>query len=119
MSWYIISYDIREPKRLLRLHYRLKKEAIALQKSVFLVKSHRLSKVKEIVKQYTKSSEDDVRLYPITHPNAIWAAGRQADSLSNLGIKPHKHTVKNTTSFLQRLLPRLFKKKGEKDVTYR
>ena len=119
MSWSIISYDIRDPKRLLRVHYRLKKEAVALQKSVFLVKSHRLNKVIALIDQYADDSEDDVRLYPITHPNAIWAAGRQADSLSNLGIKTRVERPDNSDTFLQKLLPSLFKKKEKTDVTDR
>ena len=119
MGWYIVSYDIREKKRLQRLHYHLKKEALALQKSVFLVKSNRLNKVKSIIKQYSKSSIDDVRLYPITHPNAIWAAGLQADALSHLGMKPLEESPLNSDTFLQKLLPKLFKKKGEKHVTDR
>jgi CRISPR-associated protein Cas2 len=119
MSWYIVSYDIRDQKRLQRLHYHLKKEALALQKSVFLVKSQRLHKVKAIIKQYSKGSIDDVRLYPITHPNAIWAAGQQAKALTSLGIKPHADAPANNETFLQKLLPQLFKKKEAKDVTNR
>ena len=119
MSWYIVSYDIRDKKRLQRLHYHLKKEALALQKSVFLVKSHRLNKVKRIIKLYSKGTIDDVRLYPITHPNAIWAAGQQADALRHLGITPQAEAPTHKKTFLQTLLPQLFKKKETQDATNR
>ena len=109
MSWYIISYDIRDQKRLQRTHYYLKKEAIALQKSVFLVNSHQISKVKAIIKQYTKGALDDVRLYPITHPNAIWMAGIQAEALDGLNLNVIKPQKSANDNIFTRFLPRIFK----------
>lgn len=85
--WYLLAYDIRQPKRLKRLHYHLKKHALALQKSVFLVEERNYQAVVNVVQTYSKQREDDVRLYPIVHPNALWSAGLQADALLGLGIE--------------------------------
>lgn len=109
MKWYILSYDIRDPKRLQRTHYYLKKEAIALQKSVFLVPSNHVNEAKAIIQQYTRDNEDDVRLYPITHPNAIWTAGCQAEALKPLGIKPAK-SLASGDSFVKKLFKGFLKK---------
>lgn len=84
--WYVLAYDIRDQKRLSRLHYHLKKHALALQKSVFLVEEKNYQAAWDVVEKYSKQNEDDVRLYPIVHPNALWGAGLQVDALAGLGI---------------------------------
>ena len=85
-SWYIIAYDIREPKRLRRLHYFLKKKAISLQNSVFLVKadSNYLNHLETKLGKLININEDDVRIYPVLHPDTLWAAGRQASAFQHL-----------------------------------
>ena len=87
-SWYIIAYDIREPKRLRRLHYYLRKRAIALQNSVFLVKTsdQYLQQLSSALQSIASETEDDIRIYPVHHPDTIWAAGRQVDALQHLYI---------------------------------
>ncbi len=86
--WYLLSYDISHEKRLKKFHYRLKKQALALQKSVFLVEANRdeLQQIIKLVEQYTHTLEDDVRLYPISHPKAIWSAGIQQQVFVNKGL---------------------------------
>lgn len=85
-QWYLVAYDIRQDKRLRRLHYYLKKEAVALQKSVFLLHADkaRLRETTSQIKSRVSDSEDDVRIYPIYYPNAIWGAGKQSLALQNL-----------------------------------
>ncbi len=85
-KWYVIAYDIRNEKRLRRLHYYLKKEAVALQKSVFLLSAdaQRKNKVTSEIKARVDNREDDVRIYPVLHPNTLWVAGVQGTSLSGL-----------------------------------
>lgn len=105
-SWYIIAYDIREPKRLRRLHYFLKKKAIALQNSVFLVKADAqyLSHLEEALKKLASIREDDIRIYPVLHPDTLWAAGKQASAFQHLYTgstrKPKKRTKKGLISSL-------------------
>lgn len=105
-NWYILAYDIREEKRLKRLHYHLKKHAIALQKSVFLVEQNNYHAVLEVIKKYSKQNEDDVRLYPIVHPNAIWGAGLQADAIAGLGVTVDGHyaSPKSTDNLIQKTM---------------
>lgn len=85
-SWYIIAYDIRDPKRLRKLHYHLRKQAIPMQYSVFLIKANGkvLKNLLKTIRSIAKDDEDDIRLYPIFNPNTIWAAGRQATTLFSL-----------------------------------
>lgn len=100
-SWYIIAYDIREPKRLRRLHYFLKKKAISLQNSVFLIKAdaQRLKRLEVSLEQIINNNEDDVRIYPVLHPDTLWAAGKQATAFQHLyvGVKkpPRKKKKKS------------------------
>ncbi len=85
-QWYVIAYDVRSEKRLRRLHYYLKKEAVALQKSVFLLHANveKRNAVKAEIRVRVNDREDDVRFYPIVDPNTIWFAGVQHKSLSGL-----------------------------------
>ncbi|RUM40513.1 MAG: CRISPR-associated endonuclease Cas2 [Desulfocapsa sp.] len=85
-KWYILAYDIRNPKRLQRTWYFVKKKGVSLQRSVFLLQGDRndLADLKSGIRQRTKDKEDDVRIYPVRHPGVIWAAGRQADKISIL-----------------------------------
>lgn len=111
-SWYLLSYDIRDPKRLKRLHYQLKKHAFALQKSVFLVEEKEYHAALRIVKKYSKQNEDDVRLYPIVHPNAIWGAGLQSDAMEGLGLNcngKHAETTSDDHSIITKTLKWLSK----------
>jgi len=106
-QWYLLSYDIHHEKRLKKFHYRLRKRAIALQKSVFLIEADDtdLQHIIHLVDQYTHTQEDDVRLYPIAHPKAIWGAGIQSQAFSGLDISnattPQKQS--NFMSFVKQL----------------
>ncbi|WP_341325699.1 CRISPR-associated endonuclease Cas2 [Methylotuvimicrobium sp. KM2] len=106
-QWYLLCYDIREEKRLKKFHYRLSKQAMAMQKSVFLVEAgdKEIQKIIQLVDAYTHTHEDDVRLYPIEHPKAIWSAGIQNQSFR--GIATGQDDVAHNTSLLARLLRRL------------
>jgi hypothetical protein len=73
------------------------------------VNSQQISKVRAIIKKYTKGALDDVRLYPITHPNAIWMAGIQAEALDNLNLKVITPQKSANDSLFTRFLPHIFK----------
>lgn len=85
-QWYIIAYDVSNARRLKKLHYFLSKKALALQNSVFLAKLDKasLDKLLEGLGERSKSAEDDIRLYPVVHPDMIWVAGKQAEAIDGL-----------------------------------
>lgn len=67
---YIISYDIRHPKRLQRVHKTLLGYGIPLQYSVFYIKEDSNVLVDDIWTELAgliKQDEDDVRLYPVNN----------------------------------------------------
>jgi CRISPR-associated protein Cas2 len=108
-QWYMLAYDIRDEKRLKRLHYVIRKEAIAMQQSVFLIHAdqQQLQKIRTLVDKNTHTQQDDVRLYPLTHPDSMWMAGTQQRALD--GIFTAKPTRKKREKGLLRLIGRLFK----------
>ena len=67
MGFYVISYDIGNPKRLLRIHHYLKGLALPIQYSVFYFEGSEVELKKCIAKLTTMidSKEDDVRCYPL------------------------------------------------------
>ena len=107
-QWYLIAYDIRDPKRLKRLHYRLRKKAIPLQNSVFMVRlnSIHLKVLRNEIKEYINTQHDDVRIYPIHHPDTLWTAGKQVNALHGLyiGSQHNKKAKKKKPSLIRRLL---------------
>jgi CRISPR-associated protein Cas2 len=85
-QWYVLAYDVRDPKRLRKVHYYLSKEAFSLQNSVFLVHVDQsgLKTLLDEVKSRVVNHIDDIRIYPIIHPEDLWAAGKQAAAISGL-----------------------------------
>jgi len=73
-GWYLIVYDIADPKRLKRVHAMIKKEGIAVQKSVFFVNgnAHEISQLMHTVAKKMILTQDDLRAYPITNPANVW-----------------------------------------------
>lgn len=71
MRDYIISYDIRDKKRLAKLGRNLEKEAMRIQKSVFLFSSvtgEQLFDIIEVINMIINTEEDDVRIYTVLDP---------------------------------------------------
>lgn len=64
---YIVCYDIREPKRLSRVHRYLSRRGVAMQYSVFLVYTHSvgLSRILDGLNGIIEPRRDDVRAYPL------------------------------------------------------
>lgn len=77
-NWYLLAYDIRDPRRLQRVHYYLRKRALAAQQSVFFVHATEteLKEMLDGVAQRIHRHSDDVRAYPISHPAEVWLAGQ-------------------------------------------
>ncbi len=70
-NW-LVSYDIADPKRLLRVHRALKKEGIPMQYSVFWIQASRvhMGAIMAQLAMLIDKREDDVRAYPI--PTNVW-----------------------------------------------
>ncbi len=104
---YLIAYDIREPKRLGRIHYFISKKATAMQNSVFLIIANQsdLKTVTDGLLDRADTQVDDIRLYPLQSHNQIWVAGQQAEKMS--GIYP-SFATKVKPSIKSRFIKRLF-----------
>ena len=76
-GWYMVCYDISHPKRLGRLHRIMKKNGIAVQKSVFFVQRNE-PEMKQFLGKLNKvinNREDDIRAYPVESPQKVWTTG--------------------------------------------
>ncbi len=84
--WFLLAYDIRDPRRLQRTHAFVRKRGIALQRSVFLIRADResLAELEAGIRQRVHDRRDDVRLYPVPGPAALWAAGLQQAAIGGL-----------------------------------
>lgn len=67
MADYIICYDIANPRRLGRIHRVLKKQALAVQYSVFLFSGTeaQLQRCLEQLQALMDERHDDIRAYPL------------------------------------------------------
>ena len=76
-GWYIVAYDIADPKRLRRIHYQIKKKGVSAQKSVFLVfgAEKQLNTLLDDLAGEMALKEDDLRAYPILDPKSVWTTG--------------------------------------------
>jgi CRISPR-associated protein Cas2 len=76
--YYIICYDIADPKRLQRLHRHLLKQAIPIQYSVFLFvgDERQLNACLEAAAVQIDPQEDDLRAYPLPQRGLKARVGR-------------------------------------------
>lgn len=65
MSKYIICYDIKSSKRLIRVHNYLKKIAMPIQYSIFILEGDNNYKIEclDQLKNMINDKEDDLRCY--------------------------------------------------------
>lgn len=71
---YLICYDIKDERRLIKVHNYLKGYCLKLQYSVFYgyFGWEELSEIKEKLKQLINEKEDDIRIYPLpSNPKLI------------------------------------------------
>ncbi|MFM2318656.1 MAG: CRISPR-associated endonuclease Cas2 [Pseudomonadota bacterium] len=75
---HIVTYDIANPKRLRRIHRFLKKVALPLQYSVFLIEAdaQRIEQLKTQLTTMIHPREDDIRIYPLPNQPDWCAVGR-------------------------------------------
>lgn len=73
----MVAYDIADASRLVKIFRLLKKEGLAIQKSLFFVHGNEdhVNKLLDRIASLMKSREDDLRAYPITHPKEVWTNG--------------------------------------------
>ena len=82
MKDYIISYDISNYKRLAKLARNLEKNAMRIQKSVFLLSSvsnHELLGIIDMITEIIDLDADDVRIYTIIDPGIALAKAINLD----------------------------------------
>lgn len=76
---HIVTYDIADPKRLRRVHRFLKKIALPLQYSVFLLDAD-AKRVEQLLKQLApliNPHADDIRIYPLPSQPEWCSLGRE------------------------------------------
>ena len=83
---FILSYDIRHPARLQKIHRHLSRQALALQKSVFLLqlRGSELESLLDEIAGLARQHEDDLRLYPLAGLAHIWLGGKHPATFGSL-----------------------------------
>jgi len=79
-SWYLLAYDIQVQSRRQRVHRYLSGQGVPMQKSVFFIHA-RPKAIRGIlaeVEGLIHRRQDDVRIYPISHPSRVWLHGYNA-----------------------------------------
>lgn len=76
---FLIAYDIREPRRLGRIHRFLRKEGLPVQYSVFTARltERKLQRVMAGLERIFDPRVDDVRIYPLPARQEQVALGLQ------------------------------------------
>jgi CRISPR-associated protein Cas2 len=76
---YLVSYDIANPKRLVRVHRLLKKQGLPLQYSVFtlVIERKALLRLLSSLDELIHPVQDDIRCYRLTSNKDIETLGRQ------------------------------------------
>ena len=77
-TW-LVAYDIRDKRRLSRVHRLLAKKGLPCQYSVFMVEANAasLAGLKATLAKLIDSSQDDVRFYHLTANARLWTIGTQ------------------------------------------
>lgn len=77
-TW-LVAYDIREPRRLRRVHRLLRKKGLAAQYSVFTVEADdvQIRVVLRALEAEINTREDDLRAYHLPASCPVWRLGRQ------------------------------------------
>lgn len=76
---YLIAYDIRNPRRLIRVHRFLRREGMPVQYSVFTAQltQRKLTRVMDGLQAIIDVRADDVRIYPLPTRLDASLLGRQ------------------------------------------
>lgn len=73
---HIVAWDVRDPRRLRRLHRRLSRRALALQDPVFLFCGSERA-LRRLERELAKlvRPEDDLRIWPFPDGTQLWTHG--------------------------------------------
>lgn len=97
-AW-LITYDIADPRRLLRVHRFLKKRAVPVQYSVFLFEGSdaQIGRLMQQIEQLIRPDEDDVRAYQLPQTP-------QFDTLGRGSLPADSHLLSTRSPVLDGLL---------------
>ena len=89
-TW-LVAYDIREPRRLRRVHRHLRKLGMAAQYSAFTVEADdsEIADHLAAIETLIDKRVDDVRAYHLPARCPVWRLGRQ-DWPEGLTLSPHE-----------------------------
>lgn len=75
---YLVCYDIRDERRLIRVFKTMKKTGLHIQYSVFYCRLewHELLELKAKLKDMIDESVDDLRIYPLPADGKVSVMGR-------------------------------------------
>jgi CRISPR-associated protein Cas2 len=88
---YLIAYDIRSPRRLVRVHKALSRVGYHMQYSVFAADLAEWERIKLVarLRRLISEREDDVRLYLVpTEPRGAWRGPLPASALFSVSGAP-------------------------------
>lgn len=92
MHWFLISYDIRHPRRLQRAHRLLRSQATALLESLFAFQGSReaLELLRRQLAREIRTGEDDVLIYQLRadHPLHRWGTACLPQGLYDFSLPP-------------------------------
>ena len=102
LGWYMVCYDISNPKRLGKVHRIMKKNGLAVQKSVFFIQRTEID-MKTFLNQFNPvidKKKDDIRAYPVENPKKVWTTGGVLESFPLVmpGTKTKNITIKKKRS---------------------
>ena len=77
-AW-LVAYDIRQPRRLRRVHRQLRKEGVPAQYSAFTVEAddEQIERLLERLRALIDEREDDLRAYHLPAHCTVWSLGAQ------------------------------------------
>lgn len=112
-GWYMVCYDIADPRRLGQVHRLLKKNGISPQRSVFFIQSKEkdMDRLLDNIALKMVLKEDDLRAYPVESPKKVWTTGGILETyplvMPGKNVKlPGPNAKKKNKPLWQRLLGR-------------
>lgn len=76
-GWYMVCYDIADPRRLGKVHRLMKKRGLSVQKSIFFIQKDEKG-MKTLLNELGRlisDKKDDIRAYPVESPQKVWTTG--------------------------------------------
>ncbi len=106
-NWHLIAYDIKNTKRLAKVHRVLQKMALPIQRSVFLILANdqRLENILDQITTIINTKEDDIRTYPIHSAQTIWLEGQSPHPNLFINQPPLQKTWNHTYKWLKQKYP--------------